>query len=231
MAVSQDNADQLKQYRSKAAEVGELREQLGNRLQESGDIRPLQQLFQEFSFRTQELEALSKALGPSGIFLAKYGVQVINDHRVSFVIPKGVSRFAILKEAQELVRERDLIRPAYLHQWEVLPGFNAIASQSEAICIDGLVAGSHAKNFSEQQELLSKRGLLIARQEDLAVAFAVFWVASGESLLGWHDHLSSFKVRTKGSSLWFSILGLEPAYTGHSSNENNVAVAARWLTT
>jgi hypothetical protein len=106
-------------YRQLSKEMGPYQQEVSARFrecQETGDLAAARDLLKEATLKTQPFIDLQRELGATGVFLAKYGVEVINEHTILFVIPKGTSRISILEEANKFVQERDgrnLIRPYY----------------------------------------------------------------------------------------------------------------------
>jgi hypothetical protein len=201
----------LHEYRAKAAELHDLSKGVEERLEkaaESGTIEAAREALGELTLRTEVFEDFRKSLTPVELFLAKYNVEVVNDHTVSFVVPKGVAPIEILQEAQGLVTDRNLIWPTQLERWEKDPKFTTEATKSERISIDGHVPNSINKDRTEQEKMFGKENL--PSLEHLAVAFAVNWIATGEPLFGWYDKSSSWSyvVRAAGGALDFASCGL-----------------------
>jgi hypothetical protein len=228
MTSRQYNSKALQQYRQKAAELVELRKEVEHRLG-TLELSEAQREFNTLELRTKEFEEFRARLGPAGIFLAKYGVEVINDHTVSFVLPKGCSRIEILREAQRLVSDRDLILPLQLSRWGCSPAFTKPMAQSERICIDGHVKGGDAKSVLLQTALLNRKGLERASMEDLAVAFALHWVATQSPLFGWYDWAKTctYLVRTDGAPLGYTSTGLTSEPLFENLVDSCVGFAAR----
>lgn len=223
--------DQLRQYREKAAEVSELRKTLGEKLGKE-EIGRTQREFEAFKVSTKQFEDLRNALGAAGVFLARYGVEVVNDHTVSFVIPRGASRIDIMHGAQQLVTGQALFEEEAYKYHARNDKFTTPATHSEKICIDGRVEGLDGKKRVEQESALQERGLTLADYEDIPVAFAVFWVATGKPLFGWHKDTDGdecpFTQMPRASRGVFCFtrdglfsIGDDPTYAG-----NDVAVAA-----
>jgi hypothetical protein len=199
---------------------------------EAGNFKAAQEILAEASLKTQPYQELREKLGPIGIFLAKYGVEVINDHTILFVLPKGCSRIDILNEAQELVRQRDdrdLIYPDDLKEWQQEDPFTNSAAASERICIDGHVKGGDAMERGPQEKFVADKKLSLPSIEDLAVAFALHWVATGEPLFGWYNQSDSwpYVVRGAGGSLRFHHGGLRARGVEDGNAHPCVAVAAQ----
>jgi hypothetical protein len=234
MSQSAHQSEQLLSFRQAAAELAEFRKNAEISLEEAatkGDLKAAQGILAEASLKTKAYQELRDKLGPTGIFLAKYGVEVINDHTILFVLPKGCSRIDILNEAQGLVGgrdQRDLIYPDHLEKWQRDERFTKPAAKSERICIDGHVKGGDAKDRATQEKFVSDKGLSLPSIEDLAVAFALHWVATGEPLFGWYSQNSySYWVRGAGGSLGFCPGGLDAVSVDDGDGPRNVAVAAR----
>jgi hypothetical protein len=219
----------LHEYRERAVELYDLSKGVEERMgkaAESGAIASAREALGELTLRTKEFEDFRKSLTPVEFFLAKCNVEVINDHTVSFMAPRGVAPIEILREAQGLVADRDLIWPTQLEEWEKDPKFTAPATNSERICIDGDVPKSINKDRSEQEKMVGKENL--PSLEHLAVAFAVNWIATREPLFGrYNKNEWSHVVRAAGGALYFSSLGLRVLGIGDGFSNANVAVSSR----
>jgi hypothetical protein len=232
MTLYRYDSDIFRQYREQAANVAEVRQRLTDitaYAKESGDLAPVHDVFHELTLRTEELTAVRASLGPQAVFLATYGVEILNDHTVSFVIPKGCSRLDLLEESQELARKHLIVHPAELASWRSDPRFVSRVGRSEKVCIDGHVQGLTAQSRGRQAELLAEKGLTAATLQDVAVAFAVFYIATEQPLFGWHDrsiHLT-FWIRAHGGVLGFGEGGLDSCECDGDGGFPHVATAAR----
>lgn len=189
MSHQQHDSQALERYRNRAAKVAELREAVGSQLESmkelgadqlAGGFSSLSRQMEELTLRTKELKELSQTLTPKELFLVKYGVLVLGKHTVSFVIPQGTSRMEILEEAAVLAATRPLINP----NWSLNEGHTANVSSLERFCICGNVEQLKNKGRMAQEKILEENGLEMPAARDLAVAFAIFWVATGEMLSG-----------------------------------------------
>ena len=224
------NQAKLHEYRERAVELYDLskgvEERMGNAA-ESGSIEAARDALGELTLKTREFEDLRKSLTPAEIFLAKYNVEVINDHTVSFVVPKGVAPIEILREVQGLVADRDLIWPTQLERWGKDPKFTTEATKSARISIDGHVPNSTNKTRAQQEAMVGKENL--PSLAELALTFAVNWIATGEPLFGWYNKSRSWSyvVRAAGGALYFLSNGLSVNdFRGAYSNAD-VAVSSR----
>lgn len=204
MNSTQNHIKLAREYREKAAQLAEMREEIG----EKGGSVPLEDLqrsFNELTLRTKEFNDLRNALGPYGIFLIKYGVEVVNSHTVSFVVPKGVSRMDILEEALQVSGCDQFIQRFRMQGWKGYSEFNSRAEHSEFVCIDGCVQGLAGESLERQKQLLVEKGFDPVTMEDLIVACATFYIATGEPVFGWFDRSSqqSFYVRWGTGALVF----------------------------
>jgi hypothetical protein len=222
MSHQQDDSQALERYRNRAAKVAELREAVGSQLEgikergaDASSFTSVARQMEELTLRTKELEELSQTLTPKELFLVKYGVLVLGKHTVSFVIPQGTSRKEILEEA-EVLSLRRIIHP----KWSLNEGYTVNVSSLERFCICGNVGQLKDKNRNSQEKILEERGLEMPATKDLAVAFAVFWVATGKMLSGFPSSSSasgllppvlingSFWVRARGGAVIFGSDGL-----------------------
>jgi hypothetical protein len=235
MGQSANQSEQLLSFRQAAAELAEFRKNAEISLEEAatkGDLKAAKDILEQASLKTKAYEELREKLGPIGIFLAKYGVEVINDHTILFVLPKGCSRIDILNEAQGLVggiRNGDLIYPDHLKRWQQDGRFTKQTAASERICIDGHVKGGDAMKRGPQEKFVADKKLSLPSIEDLAVAFALHWVATGEPLFEWYDQSISWSylVRGAGGSLYFPHVGLVAYGVDDDGDNPNVAVSAQ----
>ena len=215
--------DRLKQYREIAAKLHDLSAGIEERIAQaarSGQIKVAHDALEELQLKTKELDDFRATLSPEEIFLAKYGVEVIDEHTVSFVIPRGVSRLEILKEAHVLHPNGNLIKAWQLEKFEDDPSFTTEAAQSERICISGHVPNSENKTREQQENMVGKNNL--ATCEDLTVAFAVNWIATagilgGQALFGWCDSWDRvYQVRAGDVRLCFEHRRHNVAYGLHT---------------
>lgn len=231
--------DALKRLRECAAGSVSLAADFDLKLEEAtrcGDAPTARAILQEARLRLKPYEELRAELQPSGVMLAKYCVQVINDHTILFVLPKGCSRIEILHEAQEVVRARDardLVNLTCLEEWRIAERryvFTRQVAESERICIDGHVQGGDGLHRSPQERLVAAKKLTLPRFEDLAVAFALHWVATGEPLCGWFVTAKlSYQVRAKERALYFNESGMTELGVYSCNRFEYSGVAARIL--
>ena len=143
---------------------------------------------------------------------------------MSFVLPKGVSRYEMLCEAQELVvkREgRDLVLPTQLNKWKDDKTFKATTTIPERIQIDGHVDGGDGMNKSDQEAFLQTKGLPQANLEDLAAAFVVLYVATGKDLF------EGQWARAAGGALFLFGVGLGVSDIDDYDSDSFMSVASR----
>ena len=221
-------------YRQLSKEMGSYQQEISARFkecQETGDLATAKNILAEATLKTQPFMDLQRELGATGVLLAKYGVEIINEHTILFVIPKGTSRISILEEANKLVQERDgrdLIYPHQLPAWQKDKRFTKEQETSKRLCIDGHVQGGDGKTRTQQEAFLGKE-FRMPEIEDLAVAFSLHWVATGEPLFEWyvkHDEWS-FAIRCVGGALSFNRDGLGArAFNDDGYDGVNVGVSA-----
>jgi hypothetical protein len=216
MNVDLSDSPALQQYRAKVVGLAELRRTLEEHIGEQSLPQAYESL-EKLRVCTKELESFRATLNLTELFIVKYNVVVINEHTVSYVLPSDCSRIEILQEAQALVRERDardLVFPEHLERWSRHIEFTSRVGSSERICIDGHVEGCDAKDRNTQRKEIHAKGLSIPAFEDLAVAFAMHWVASGGPLFGWYkespDTIREYTYwsRAERDTLSFSLRGL-----------------------
>jgi hypothetical protein len=117
--------------------------------------------------------------------------------------------------------------PYQLAKWTADPKFTTEATTSERICIEGHVPHSTGKTRAQQEALVGKENL--PTLDDLAVAFGVNWIATGEPLFGWpHESLGwSYVVRAAGGALVFDSDGLYVDDIDFDNSSAYVAVSSR----
>jgi len=209
------NPENSKKLREQACALSEYQQTAQAEIQvatQEGDLDKARGVLEAATLRIKEYENFRKSLSEEELLLAKYGVEVINEHTILFVIPKGTSRISILEEANKLVQARDgrhLITPDSLSSWQKDKRFTKEQEASKRLCIDGHVQGGESKSRKAQEAFLGKE-FKMAQFEDLAVAFSLHWVATGEPLFEWyakHDEWS-FAIRCVGGALSFNRDGL-----------------------
>jgi hypothetical protein len=224
-----NGSETLRIYHRKAVEIAELRRQVGDKI---GALTPedAQKELDNLLLQTKEFNELRMQLPPRDLFLAKYAVVPINDHTVSFVIPPGVSGAHIIREAHELVTDRCFLND---RAYETLQqrSFAAINSKPVHLCVDGHVQGTIDKTELEQRHLLEERGLTLASERDVAIAFALFYIARGEPLFGWFNARMgwTYYIRSegaRGSVLMFDTAGLRSHSVEATKSRPHVAAAA-----
>lgn len=231
MPELQFNQANIKQYREAAIALHELRLTTEQQIQaalESGDKQGARDALAALKASGEKFQELRSTLTARELFVAKYNIQVHGPHEVSFVLPKGVSRYEMLSEAQGLVEERDLVYPERLERWRDDSAFQKSSDTPERIRIDGHVQGGDAKDRATQTSLVEGRGLTLPFLEDLAAAFVAHYVATGEPLFGWLDKANqwSFVVRAAVGALDFPGGGLGVFDVRDDAGNGSVAVAA-----
>lgn len=233
MSEQRYNQTKVFEYREAVTELHELSKSVEQRIVcafDNGDNQAVHAALAELKAGGAELEKLRSTLKPTDLFIAKYNIQVHGPHEVSFVLPKGVSRYEVLCEAQELVTERVLIDPYELNDRANDHRFTVACMTPERIRIDGHVEGGDGKTRAEQDAFLKAKGLSLATLEDLAAAFVAFYVATGEPLFAWNKKWNdeSFQVRAAGGELHFGSYGLcESLIFSDDDSDSNFAVSAR----
>lgn len=236
MTKYQNDSELLREYRQKAKALGEIREQVREFVEQStttGDPKPLRSAFDalaDMSLRTEELQVLRATLGPRGELLVRYGVEVLGEHSVSFVIPKSTRRIEILWQVREL--HPDLFARTSLKRWQSDPRFQRSGESGEKISIDGRVEGTEGLSREQTELHLSSRSLCLPSLEDLAVAFALFYVATQNPLFGWCDSRRAqthfIRAAGKEAALTFApIDGLKDVLLSDDDCESGAAAAAR----
>jgi hypothetical protein len=191
---------------------------------ENGDKADAQAALKDATASGEAFKALRSTLSPTDLFVAKYNIQVHGSHEVSFVLPRGVSRYEMILEAHALVAERDgrdLVYPNDLKRWGDDARLTASCESPERIQIDGHVQGGDEKTRTQQEKFLTTKGLEQAQLEDLAAAFVANYVATGEDLF------EGQWVRAVGGALYFGSVGLVVHDLGDVSSMSKVAVASR----
>jgi hypothetical protein len=217
------NQEKVTRYRDAAIELHKLRVDVGRRIEaaiENGEKAAARGALEELKASGEKFQELRSTLTARDLFVAKYNIEVHGRHEVSFVLPKGVSRYEMLSEAQGLVEGRDLVYPEYLKEWRDDSAFQKSSDTPERIRIDGHVQGGDAKDRATQEALVRDMGRTLPSLEDLAAAFVAHYVATGTNLF--EDKV----VRAAGGALGFYRYGLSVVDICDDGSYSRVAVAA-----
>ncbi len=217
------NHEQLKQYRQAAADLDALRRDVGERIdraKQGDDLAAGYEALSELETRMEDFKNLRSSLTPLDLFRATYNVEVHGPYEVSFVIPRGTSRFDLLREAYDFLPEDQLVSGLIqLRVWATEPSFTEASDATERVHIKV----HDDRRFQETKELneyLEEKNAVMASFEDVVTAFAVHFVATQDALFPENeDTLDTELVMTTGASLRFdSVCGLffEPFIEGSS---------------
>ena len=219
--------DKVNQYRDSAVRLHALRQSVEQQFDSAvtdGNKQAARNALDDLKASGAAFKELRNTLTPTDLFIAKYNIQVHGPHEVSFVLPKGVSRYEMLCEAQGLVAERDnlnLVWTNQLERWKDDKTFKATSTTPERIQIDGHVEGGDGMNRADQEAFLKSKGLPQANLEDLAAAFVAFYVATGKNLF------EGQVVRAAGGVLRFFSFGLGVSGIDGDHSLSNRAVSSR----
>ncbi len=167
---------------------------------------------------------MAAGLGPDGIFLAKYGVEVVNDHTVALVIPRLCSHMEIVDEAVRIFSSLRIVEELERKEWAQLTRYDRPSEQSRKLCIDLRVEELAGMTRRAQVDTLKERGLEMPSLKDLAIAYTAFFVARGEHLLG-----RGMEVRARGGVLGVSPHGRIYSNVGDQVNQVSPSLAAAAL--
>ena len=215
-------------YRESAVKLYSLRRDVEQRLDsavESGDKQVARDALDQLKASGATFKELRNKLSSTDLFIAKYNIQVHGPHEVSFVLPKGVSRYEMLCEAQQLVAGREngrvLVWPTQLKRWKDDKTFQSSCVKPERIQIDGADEGGDRMHRADQEVYLTSKGLPQANLEDLAAAFVALYAATGKDLF------EGQWVRAAGGALVFrgDVLLVDNSDNGGSGR--NLSVSSR----
>jgi hypothetical protein len=142
-------------------------------------------------------------------FGAKYQVEILGSHEISFVIPASVPRIRVLEEAQAIyskLDKRNYVFPNRYKVWLGMPSFTEGRPSETRLAIDGSVDDSQNRTLADQKVFLRQRfeegEALMPTVEDLAAAHALFYIVTRQNLF------RGMKIRTLNGSLYFDSMGL-----------------------
>jgi hypothetical protein len=229
---------QSEQYRSEAAKLSELRGQTDRVVTDAireGRLHTAHEALEVLHHHTGLFNDLRQRYTPREIFMFAYGVEVINDYTVSFVLPKGTSRISMLREAQIIFKadtDEDLVYQDQLFSWSRSKRYTETIQRSQRLCIEGFAPGSDGLNLKQQTSLLAERNLVMPESHDLALAFAAFYVATDKPLFRWFEDdgpksaWTTYFIRAQGPSLYFDNEGLSETPVKPYERRQLVAAAA-----
>lgn len=212
MTIFTHNSESLKAYQAAAVALHEFSFAVEKKLEEAGDrgnLAEAKEALSELSLRTKAFEDLRARLTPLDLFIAKYCVMALDEHTVSLVIPKGMSRIEMLQESQSIsvalheanpdrYMAAQAIWPILVEKWESECSFTEVIQKSLPLKIDGNVKDSTNMTRAEQED----KGWNNTALQDLAMAHAAFYLLTGKDLF------QGNAVRSAGGALDFISNGL-----------------------
>jgi len=228
--------ESLKYYRDAVEHLREFSREAQHRFKEAhgaGDLVAAREAFSTLVARTEEFKRLRQTLSPREIFIAKYAVKVHGPHDVSFTIPRGETRFAMVHEAHDVTDKRfclvSLLDPIVRAKDSA---FTAEVATRKRVRIQRFVASEDA--IVREEQLLHQKKLSIPTHDDMAAAFAAHYVVTQEPLFKWNEpyHSSwSYVMRAKDGSLVFTrgigLWSVQVADELHATDSTGIEVSAR----
>ena len=155
------------------------------------------------------LRELQTKLPARESFGAKYSVEILGSHEISFVIPANVPRIRIIQEAQDIyykLERRNYVFPTRYKVWLDMPSFTEGRPSDTALSIDGCVDETQNRTLMDQKLFLKRKfeegEASLTSVEDLAAAHAIFFIVTRQNLF------KGLKIRTINGSLYYDNLGL-----------------------
>lgn len=185
---------------------------------ERDDLCGAEQALSDLSLHGKALKELRAATRSLYLFLDDLSVKILRPQVVELTIPAGVSRIEIIDRALNIAQERslgDLISLSLRSEWSASDSFRRTSDQPETIRIAGLVRETVGKSLSRTLEILSGKGLTLASEADVSLAYVAYLFAK-ESYL--------FETRVGGLTAprWARVA--EGALCGSGSNLSRQSV-------
>jgi len=176
--------------------------------------------------------ATQEALAARAAFVERHKVDVLGEHEVSFEIPVGVARIDILREAQKIMSDCVLygrvVQPQQLEKWEKDPQFLTPVTAATTVGVNCVVPNTGGMTRSEQERFLAERGLSFPSISDLALAHALFTVATqGRNPFGGQG--LSRTVRAADGTLFSFVALTADVFFPHPGQVHEALVAASYL--
>lgn len=198
----------LASYRAKAQEVSDARSEVDKAAavaKATGDMSSFQDSFEQLTFKTRELQELRDKIGPVGVFLAQYGVEVLDKHTVGYVIPRNATHLEMIRAGVEALQGSITISEPTLASWEKSERFTTPASGPKHIHVQARVRDCDGKSEQRQQHILKEMGVELAGLENLAAAFVAFYAARSASIFGTMSYFGADPViRANGGGLQYT---------------------------
>jgi hypothetical protein len=195
-------------YLKKAQEVHATRQEVeraSESTQASGDISHLQHSFQQLTCKTKELQDIRERIGPIGVFLAQYGVEVLDKHTVGYVMPRNATHLEMIRAGLEALQGSITISEPTLASWEKSERFTTPASEPQYIHVQARVRDCDGKSEQRQQHILKEMGVELVGLENLAAAFVAFYAARSASIFGTMTYYGADPViRANGGGLQYT---------------------------
>jgi hypothetical protein len=159
----------------------------------AGDIEAAQKWHETLKTEGEAFTRYMGTLTAEQLFLAKYNVEIINDHTASVVLPTGTSRYDFVKEAEPFCKYDDGRDFISANMWMRLSGKPGEAPCEQPtkiavdVCVDGLTIVRKdltlQKDYANQDKQFKKRGLVDPTPEDVTVAIVALVVAGKKPYL------------------------------------------------
>lgn len=216
-----DKNDGLARYQAAKKPIGEGIKDAKDRFQaakESDDLRAAEQALSDLSLHGKALKELRAATRSFILFRDDLNIKILRPRVVELTLPAGASRIEIIDRALNIAQERslgDLISGPLRSEWSASDSFRRTSEQPQTIRIAGLVRETVGKSLSQTLEMLSSKGLTLASEADVSLAYVAYFLVTEGSL---------FEMRVGGRTAprWARVA--EGALCGSGSNLSRQSV-------
>ena len=201
--------DEYQRAVEKLSAARELAQSTHEDAQSRGDAAATAQNLADLSTALADFKKVREGLSPVDLLRVESNAEIVGDHHIAFVLPRGVSKLELLERAQEVYQETSsdhLIQPDTLVIWAKNPAFQETYDTPQRIEVIGCVPDSPGLSKEPQEALLAQQGCRFANPAEASLGFALYLIFTKESFF------DGRAARTSGETIGQANIGLMKVY-------------------
>jgi len=227
MSGSRSQHTTLEEYRhavEKLSAARELAQSTHEEAQSRGDTATAERNLSELSTALAAFKKVREGLSSMDLLRVETNAEILGEHHISFVMPRGVSIIELLQRAQEVYQETSsdpLVMPTILEIWAKNPSFQETFDSPQKREVIGCVPGLPGFTKEQQNHLLAQQGLRFATPAEASLGFALYFILTKGSFF------DSRAARTSGETIGLANVGLLPVYDTNKDSQHYGAAGVK----